>query len=170
MNVNAEDLHRHRWMTLCKGLHGEPFVRGYYGNAIIVAINEMDEVLMVTEPAVSDGTPVLWLPSGAIGKDETPKAAANRELQVEIGLAARDLHILGELCPLARHADWTVHVVLARGLVPSQQTGDQEHDVLCEAVPLTQFEALVDSGRLRDSSSIAALFLARRFLGAPPCA
>ncbi len=151
-------------MTLCKGLHDEPFIRGYYGNAMIVAVNEMAEVLMVTEPAVSDGEPVLWLPSGAIGKNETPKEAAHRELEVEIGLDALNLRVLGALHPLARHADWTVHVVLARGLSPSPQAGDLEHDVLCEAVPLDQFETLIDSGRLRDSSSIAALFLARRFL------
>ena len=164
MSIHVAELCTHRWMTLCKGLHDEPFIRERGGGALIVAINDSAEVLLVTEPAISDGAPVLWLPAGALEAGEAPTEAANRELQEEIGFKAERLDVLAELRPLARHAEWSLHAVLARDLSPNDLAGDEPHKILTQPFGLARFEELVDAGRLRDSSCIAALFLARRFL------
>lgn len=57
-----------------------------------------------------------------------------------------------------------MHVVLARELSVSHLAGDEPHEIVPQPVSLSRFEDLVDAGRLQDSSCIAALFLARRFL------
>jgi hypothetical protein len=49
-------------------------------------------------------------------------------------------------------------------LQPSKLQGDEAYEITVERVPLAQFEELIASGRLCDSSVIAALFLARNFL------
>jgi len=166
MTEHSDEICRHRWMTLCRGLNGEPFIRETGGGVFVVPVTNRDEVLFVIEPAVTDGTPVLWLPAGAIEPSETPVVAANRELQEEIGYKAARLDVLSELRPLARHGDWRVHAVLARALVPSKLMGDEGHHIKVESVPLSQFEGLIDAGRLLDSPCIAAVFLARRFMAA----
>lgn len=164
MSIQVEELHTHRWMTLCKGLHGEPFIREHGGGALIVPITASGEVLLVMEPAVASGVPVFWLPAGAVEPGESPVEAANRELQEEVGFKAGQLDLLAELHPLARHAEWSLYAVLARDLSPCRLPGDEPHEIRIEPVPLCRFEELVDAGRLHDSNCIAALFLARRFL------
>jgi hypothetical protein len=76
--------------------------------------------------------------------------------------------VLSELRPLARHGDWRVHAVLARELAPGKVPGDERHQIKVESVPLSRFERLIDAGRLLDSTCIAAVFLARRFLANEP--
>ena len=151
-------------MTLCKGLHGEPFIREHGGGALIVPVNSAGEVLLIIEPAVPDGSLVLSLPAGAMEPGESPVEAANRELQEEIGFKASRLDILAELHPLARHAEWTMHAVLARELSVSHLAGDEPHRIVLQPFALSRFEDLIDDGRLQYSSCIAALFLARRVL------
>ena len=99
MSIRTEELCSHRWLTLCKGLHGEPFIREHGGGALIVPVRSNGEVLFITEPAIPDGSPVLWLPAGAMEPGETPGEAANRELQEEIGFKASRLDVLAELRP-----------------------------------------------------------------------
>ena len=164
MTEHTDEICRHRWMALCRGLNGEPFIRETGGGVFIVPLTDRDDVLFIIEPAVTDGTPVLWLPAGAMEPGEDPVDAANRELQEEIGYKAARLDLLSELRPLARHADWRVHAVLARELAPSRLPGDESHPIEVESVPLSQFERLIDAGRLLDATCIAAVFLARRFL------
>jgi len=161
---HSDEICRHRWLALCRGLHGEPFIRESPGGVLIVPLTDADEVLFIVEPAVTDGSPVMCLPAGASEEGETPIETANRELQEEIGYRAGALHVLSELRPLARHAEWRMHAVLARDLLPGRLSGDEQHEIAVEPVLLSQFEELVDAGRLLDSGCIAALFLARRFL------
>ncbi|MDE0837555.1 MAG: NUDIX domain-containing protein [Kiritimatiellae bacterium] len=162
--MHAKKLFRHKWMELCQGLNGEPFIRGIGDGVCVVPIDAQGNVLMCIEPAVSTGLPVLGLPAGTVEDGEDPSAAANRELQEEIGFKAARLDVLTVAHPLARHADWRVHLLLAQELSPCQLPGDEAHEIHVEAVALSTFETLVDDGRLSDSSCIAALYLARRAL------
>ena len=57
------------------------------------------------------------------------------------------------------------YVFLARDLSPSRLPGDESYAIGIERVPLAAFEPLLAAGRLLDARVIAALFLARRFLG-----
>lgn len=168
MAEHTDEICRHRWMALCRGRNGEPFIRETGGGVFIVPVNDRDEVLFTIEPAVTDGTPVLCLPAGAIEPGEDPADAAKRELQEEAGYRAGRLDRLAELRPLARHGDWRVYAFLARDLVPGKLKGDEVYPISVESVPLAQFERLIDSGRLLDSTCIAAVFLAQRFLAHEP--
>ena len=160
-------------MALCKGHSGEPFVRGGSG-VLIVPLTIAQEVLFVVEPAVVDGSPVLWLPSGAVDVGEIPAESAARELQEEVGYKPQRLDLLCELHPLARHGEWVVWPFLARDLIPMRLSGDESHEIRVEPIPLSRLEGIIASGRLKDSSCIAALFLTQAFLrrnvstGPPP--
>lgn len=162
--MRTQELIRHKWMSLCQGLNGEPFVRGHGDGVVVVPVNADGDVLLTCEPAVHSGVPVLVLPAGTVEEGEDPVRTANRELQEEIAFKADRLEVLAELHPLARHAEWSVHVVLACELSPSALEGDELHTIEVEPHPFDEFESLIANGRLQDSTCIAALFLARRFL------
>ncbi len=157
------ELHRHRWMTLCRGQWDEPYVRAGDG-VLIVPINEMGEVLLVVEPTVTDGRPVLGLPAGAVSRSESPAESAKRELEEETKYRAGRIDLLHELHPLARHAEWRIFVYLARDLRPGNLVGDEPYRITTEHIHLGNFEQLIASGRLHDSGAIAALFMARSYL------
>ncbi len=151
---------QHKWLSLWTGYNDEPFVESSPGVAII-PINYAGEVLFIHEPAVTNGQRVLTLPAGAVEVGEDPAEAANRELQEEIGYKADVLFPLGALQPLSRHAIWTVHLFLARNLMPSRKMGDEIYQITIERVPFEGFESVIADGRLRDSTWIAGLYLAR---------
>ena len=50
-------------------------------------------------------------------------------------------------------------VFLARGLHPSPRQGDEDEHIELERYPASEMPALVASGRIKDSKSIAALYL-----------
>ena len=154
---------QYKWLSLWSGYNDEPFIESSPGVAII-PINYAGEVLFIREPAIPSGDRVLTLPAGAVDAGEDPVEAANRELQEEIGYKADVLFPLGALHPLSRHAIWTVHLFLARNLMPSRKMGDEVYQITIERVPFEDFERVIADGRLRDSTWIAGLYLARSFV------
>jgi len=155
-------LYRHRWLALCTGFQGEPYVVATPG-VLIVPINAQGEVLFIVEPSRVDGSLVLSLPSGATD-DHTPAEAADHELQEEIGYKAGRLDYLGELSLLPRHGIWQNTVFLARDLTPQKLEGDEGYPISIEPTPFAEFESLIRSGRLTGAPLIAALYMARSFI------
>lgn len=143
--------------------HGVGFVRS--GDAVLVVpLKDDGTVVLTIEPSPAFGEPTMVLPGGETEEGEPHSDTANRELQEEIGYRAARLDSLGELRPFAKYLAVRVFVFLARGLAASSLEGDEDYDIATEQVPLAGFEPLIAAGRLRDSSSIAALYMARTFL------
>ena len=74
--------------------------------------------------------------------------------------------VADSICPPRGDLTVRTFVYLARDLVPSRLAGDETYTIDVERVPLASFESLIASGRLMDARVVAALYLARAFLGA----
>ncbi|HLW00499.1 MAG TPA: NUDIX domain-containing protein [Ktedonobacterales bacterium] len=135
-----------------------------HNEALIVPVNDKGDVLLTIEPSPAFQAPTLLLPGGIVETNEEPEQAALRELQEEIGFTAARLDALGELRPWSKYLALQSFVYLARNLTPSRLEGDEGYPILVEAVPLADFERLIQAGRLLDARAIAALYLARAFL------
>ena len=136
------------------------------GAVYIVAVQPPDTVLLVREYGVGLDRYELGLPKGRIERGETALAAANRELQEEAGFGARRLTILKSLALLPAYMTHRADVVLAEDLYPQRLPGDEPEPL--EVVPwkLAELGALVARDDVSEGRSIAALFIAREFLGA----
>ncbi len=139
-----------------------------HNEALIVPVTDQGEALLTIEPSAAFQTPTLLLPGGIIEPNEAPEQAAQRELQEEIGFTAAQLDFLGEMRPWSKYLACQSFLYLARGLTPSHLEGDENYPILVEAVPLADFERLIQARRLFDARVIAALYLARAFLQASP--
>jgi ADP-ribose diphosphatase len=158
-------LWRHRWLALCAGYQGEPYVHDLTEGVLSVPLDDEGNVICVIEPARTDARPVLALPGGGYKAGLSYADAANTELQEEIGFRADRMDRLGTLNPAVRHAIWLVHLFLARDLQPSRLPGDEGYTITIERVPLADFEELlVWSGRVIDPLTIAALYMTRSFI------
>jgi 8-oxo-dGTP pyrophosphatase MutT (NUDIX family) len=144
---------------------GIDYIRGG-DEMLVVALDGEGSVLLIVEPSAAFDQPVLVLAGGEVEPDEPRNLTANRELQEEIGLKAGRLDFLGELLPWSKYLEARSFVYLGRDLTESRLQGDEGYDIIVERVPLDSFESWIASGRLRDSRVIAALYLARAFVGA----
>jgi 8-oxo-dGTP pyrophosphatase MutT (NUDIX family) len=152
------------WISLYEGFRAITYLSCRDG-VMTVPVTPEGNVILIGEPtAYQDGALTLGLPGGAVEPAEMPAAAANRELQEEIGLVAGRLDTLGEVYPWVKYLDAKISLFLARDFSPSQLQGDEVYDITQETHPLASFESLMQNGRLTDATVIAALFLARQFL------
>lgn len=146
--------------------------------AVLVALTEAGELLLVEQYRIPVQSSVIELPAGLVGDLDDPEesilTAATRELEEETGYRAERLtHLI--TCPSsAGLSDEMVTILLAEGL---QRTGsgggDDSEDITVHAVPLDQAsEWLAQAqrdGRQLDPKIFAALFwLERMAQGKPP--
>jgi 8-oxo-dGTP pyrophosphatase MutT (NUDIX family) len=156
---------RHKWFSICEGKYGVPFVdmEGTEG-VLVVALDDHGNLLLLSEYSAAYNRRVYFLPAGRIDPGEISTATANRELQEEAGFTAARLDRVGEVYPFIKYLRGHLEVYLARDLAPGKLEGDEEWEIYVELTPFNRFEELIDAGRLEDSSVIAALYMARRFL------
>ncbi len=133
-------------------------------SVLIVAMPDPGGVLLIREYGAGSERYELGLPKGIVEQGEEPLAAANREIQEELGFAARRLDPLGRVSLVPGYIGHRSLIVLARDLYPSRLPGDEPEPI--ETVPwrLADLDELLARDDFDEARSIAALFLAQRFL------
>ncbi len=139
-------------------------IPGGADSVMVLAMPDPQVVLLIREYAAGSERYELGLPKGIVEPGEQPLAAANRELQEEVGYGARDLHLLDRLSLVPAYIGHHSLVVLARDLYSSRLPGDEPEPI--EVVPwrLADLDALLARDDFDEARSIAALLLLERFL------
>jgi ADP-ribose pyrophosphatase len=144
--------------------HG--YERVEYGEAaVLVPVDADGQLLMVRQYRHAIGEELLELPAGGIDRtDESPEAAAQRELREETGFRGK-LTRIGGLFLAPGYSDEYQHIYAAHDLVADALDPDEEEDVRLEHVAIDDALAMVDDGRIRDAKTIAALLMFIRHAG-----
>ncbi len=137
---------------------------GGNGAVLIVPMLSTDTVLLVREYAAGLHRYELGLPKGKIDAGEDRFAAANRELQEEVGYAANKLHHLHTVSLAPAYLEHMIDIIVAEQLFPQKLDGDEPEEL--EVVPwnINKIDALMASGECSEARSIAALYLTAEFL------
>ena len=109
----------------------------------------------------------LEFPAGKIDPGETALVTAQRELVEETGYAAVEWTLLGAVHPVVSYSTEAIDLYLARGL---RQVGSRlDPGEFLEIVTCSEDELYdaLDSGRLTDAKTVAALALYSRWRAAP---
>lgn len=130
----------------------------------IVALDKDGKIWMIECFRYSTESMSLEVPAG--GSDgEDPLKAAKRELQEETGLTADKWRKIGELDAHNGVTREVAHIFLAQDL---KQTGTHEQAAdgikSSFAMDVDEVYKAIDDGRIRDSESVAALHLAKKYL------
>jgi len=142
----------------------ERLLGGSRGSVLVIPMLDDDTVLLIREFSNGSQDYQLGLPKGRIEEGEDPLEAADREMREEVGYGAKDLRLLRTVSIVPAYIQHQTHVILARGLFPDRQEGDEPEPI--EVVPwrLSNLSELLAQPDLTEARTIAALFLTREFL------
>lgn len=138
------------------------------GAVLVVPMLDPETVLLIREYGAGVERYELALPKGRVEDGEKIEDAANREIQEEVGYAARRLTFLKSLSLAPGYFSHSTHIVLAEDLYPARLEGDEPEAL--EVVPwsINDIGKLVEHDECTEARSIAALYLVRdRLRGAP---
>ena len=130
------------------------------GAVVIVPIDQDDHVLLVRQYRHAAGESLLEAPAGTLEDSESPDDCAQRELQEEIGYASTNLRALGGFWSSPGFCTEFIYAYMARNLVESKLSADDDEDIGVERVPTSRIPELIRLGEIRDAKTIAALLMA----------
>lgn len=142
----------------------ERLISGGSGAVMMVAMLDDEHVALIREFGGGIEEYTLTLPKGAVDLGETIYEAANRELQEEIGFAARKITFLKRMSLSPSYIKGGIDVLLAQDLYPSVLEGDEPEPLELVKWPIANLQELVMREDCTEGRAIAALYFARDYL------
>jgi|GEM_PF-1209727 len=105
--------------------------------------------------------PRVSMVMGRVEKGESPRQAANRELQEEAGVRASQLTQLRQMGKNDT-LEWVTTYFVATGLTPSRLAGDPDERIIVTPVPLTRAFRWVLDGTINEPFLIVAILMLYR--------
>lgn len=134
------------------------------GAVTLVPLDDQGYVWFVRQYRHAVGQELLELPAGTLDEDEQPETCALREIREEIGMSAGQIQKIGEFYLAPGYSTEYMFVYLATGLLSDPLQADEDEFLSVERIPVEQVFDLALAGKVRDSKSLAALFLAQPYL------
>lgn len=138
------------------------------GGVLVVALQDNETFLMVREYGVGVENYELMFPKGRIENDEPVEAAANRELQEEIGFAAGKLTLVKSMTLAPGYMGHLTHVVLAEDLYPATLDGDEPEPLEVVSWKFNKIDELSSRGDVTEARTIAAAYMVKALLEKRP--
>lgn len=127
----------------------------------VLALDEADNALVVSQYRYVFSREILELPAGKLDAGEEPLAGALRELREETGAVPEKIVSLGRILPAPGCYTEVLHLYLATGLHMEGQHLDPDEFLRLGRIP---FEDLVEKcvrGEVEDAKTVAAVLRAR---------
>ena len=130
----------------------------------ILPLDSDGQIWFIRQYRHAAGKELLELPAGVAEPGEDMQVSALRELQEEIGMAAKHMEKIGGFYLAPGYSTEYMHVFLATDLYPSALPGDESEFLSVEKIDARRALSLAETGQLDDSKSLIALFWARHRL------
>jgi ADP-ribose pyrophosphatase len=136
------------------------------GGALAVPITPEGQLVLVKQYRFATQGRILEFPAGTLEVGEDPATTIAREIEEETGYRANKWQNLGEFFLAPGYSDEIIYAFLARDLekLAVQPAGDDDEDIDVILMTPTEFEDAIHAGDAIDAKSIAAYFLACKFL------
>ena len=134
------------------------------GGVAVLALDDDNNVLTVTQYRYVFATPLLELPAGKLDPGEDPRTGGLRELKEETGAVPDEFVSLGRILPSPGCYTEVLHLYLARGLRMEAQHLDPGEFLNVEKIPFEElFRRCVD-GEVTDAKTVTAVLKAKYLL------
>ena len=125
----------------------------------IIPIDENGEIWFVEQFRMGSENYLIELPAGVIDENESPEACAARETREEIGMAAGQLIHIESIYLVPGYSNELNHIFLAKDLKPAPLQQDDDEFLSVKKYSSEELNNLIQEGTLKDSKSLAALYL-----------
>ena len=134
------------------------------GGVAILALDDRNNVLTVTQYRYVIGKTLLEIPAGKLEPGEDPVAGALRELKEETGAVPDTFLPMGVTLPSPGCLSERLYLFLAKGLHMESQQLDEDEFLNVERIPFNEMVHRVMDGEIEDSKTIAAVLKAKVLL------
>jgi len=127
----------------------------------ILALDDENRVLVVTQYRYVFGKTLLELPAGKLDVGESPMDGALRELKEETGAVPGTFMPLGRIIPAPGCYAETLHLFLARDLHMEEQHLDADEFLRVDRIPFSEMVHRCLTGEIEDAKTVAAVLKAK---------
>lgn len=126
------------------------------GAALIVPLVSRDEVIMLRQLRPVIGKYIYELPAGTLGRNESPRSCAAREIIEETGYSAGKLTRLGSIVPVPGYSTERIIIFKAEALRKVAHTPEEDEVIESRIFTRSQIEGLFRKGAIIDAKTISA--------------
>jgi len=137
--------------------------------AVMVLPIEGEDLLMLREYAMGTERYELGFCKGLMEMGETPEQSANRELQEELGLGAREFELLRSVNSNLTFMNAPMHIFIARDFYVSKLEGDETEPLELVRMPLAKIDELLADENFNEARNLVALYALRDYLKRQKC-
>lgn len=130
----------------------------------VLALDERNNVLTVTQYRYVVGKPLLEIPAGKLDEGENPAAGALRELREETGAVPDEFLPMGRILPAPGCYGEVLHLFLARGLHMENPRPDEDEFLVPGRIPFDEMVHRCVTGEIEDAKTVAAVLKAKVLL------
>ena len=145
------------------GVEAERDIIVHPGSVVVLPIFKDGRVLLIRQYRHSIGEFLWELVAGRKEPNESPLAAARRELVEETGYKAKRLRKLMRIVPTPGFVNEWMWIFAAEGLMQGIAQPEEDERITPRIFTLKQVEKMIESGALRDAKSICGLLYYMRF-------
>ncbi|MBV7255791.1 NUDIX hydrolase [Pacificimonas sp. WHA3] len=167
--MTAETVWQGRYITVRKDGTWEYVDRAEgLGAAVIIAVTDAEELILIEEYRVPLGRSCLGFPAGIVGDDvtdEEPVQSARRELEEETGYRAARMDALGSFASSPGLTSETFTLFRAGGLTKTGDGGGVDgEDIIVHLVPIRAVPIFIEEARERGLAIDVKLIACLRLL------
>ena len=134
------------------------------GGAVVLAINDNDEILFVKQYRHPFDDYLIELPAGKLEPNEEPLKCAVRELEEETGMIAGKITKLGAIATTPGFCTELLHIYLAEELQEGKTNREEgEYGMSVIKMSLQEAEKKITNGEIFDAKTLAGILYYKLF-------
>jgi len=154
---NLIELHKER-VAYPNGGHGYFDIVKHPGGAVIAAFNEQNEICLLKQWRHAVQQTIWELPAGCLEPNEAPLLTAQRELEEETGVIAKQWRALGTLFPSPGFSNEVLYLYHATELQEGVVNLDEAEQLEAIWLPIEKVKEMARSGEITDAKTLALLY------------
>ena len=107
---------------------------------------------------------IIEMPAGKLEEGEIPLEAAKRELLEETGYRPLEMIHLGDSYPTPGYSTEVIHLYYCPKAVKEERHLDNDECIELIYLTLEEVETMIAEGKIKDSKSVAAIFLYKKLI------